>query len=364
GGGGGQGGSSGKADGGTAGSSGGKAGASGSGGAQAGTAGSAGDAGSSGAGGAGEAGEAGSAGQSAGEGGAGGGGGEAGTGGSSRECTEVTLAYADSSLDDSDPTFLTALYRYTPSGAGTPPDFVSFEFYHGDGVNGAAVGTFTLGEGPDSNYSTCSRCVRSYSDALGTPEFFASTGSMVIDSASLQMDGYVNLSISDLTLIEVTVERDNGTFVSTPVEGGACLHVTYADIIARTAWTCEQDDYGDGYCDCGCGITDVDCASVITSNACQYCPEGSCADSNLCVGLNILDNSNCNDDAIAWHSPFCSPAWYLDGSCDCGCGAADPDCTDATSAACEWCWCVDADDGTCTATNNVNTMDNAQCVTP
>ena len=33
----------------------------------------------------------------------------------------------------------------------------------------------------------------------------------------------------------------------------------------------------------------------------------------------------------------CPPDWFGDGFCDCGCGALDSDCTDATVESCEFC---------------------------
>jgi hypothetical protein len=363
----GQGGTGGKAGGGAAGSGG--TGGSVGGEAGAGAGGDAGDAGSSGSGGAGEAGEAGEAGAGGQSGSGTGGGGVSGGGGTggggTGGCVEITaLTYTEGNLDHSDPTFMNTVYRHTTSpNVGTAPGIVDFEFYQGTAVDGAAVGTFTLGgeTGIDSNYETCARCLHGYSDG-DTVQYFATAGTMVIDSASDQLNGYVNLSITDVTMREVTID---GNFHSTVVEGGRCMHVTYLDIVARLGWTCDQDFYGDTECDCGCGVPDIDCATNY-GGACLYCEmPGSCGNYN-CSNINPTDNSNCDPQTIGWDNALCSGHWYGDGECDCGCGTVDVDCTDATVASCSTCWCDPEGKGFCTGTTNVNPTDNGEClpVTP
>ncbi|MEW5849551.1 MAG: hypothetical protein AB2A00_12105 [Myxococcota bacterium] len=64
---------------------------------------------------------------------------------------------------------------------------------------------------------------------------------------------------------------------------GACNES--CESTAPEGWTCEAGYYGDGPCDCGCGIQDVDCPNN-TAAACNYClagdnnennvPDGSC----------------------------------------------------------------------------------------
>ena len=361
---GGKAGSAGQASGGDAGL-GGKAGSGASGGSAGSQAGAGAAGASSGNGGAagqaGEPGESGSGGESGGS-TTGGSAGDAGAGGAAERCTEIIeLTYSLGALDLTDPSFLNAVYRYDSDPAfGKGISHIAFEFYQDDvgDLDGASKGDFTLGTGIDDNYSSCARCVRAYSED-DTREYFATEGSMIIDSASDQLNGYVNLSVQDLLLREVTINRDDQSFESTVVEGGRCLHVEFADIIANQAWTCDQTYYGDGDCDCGCGIVDIDCANNYAAS-CEFCElEGSCGTAQ-CENINVADNSNC--EATGWNSEVCSTRWYGDTQCDCGCGIVDVDCTDATDASCFACWCVADGQGACGAASGVDPVDNSQCV--
>ena len=147
-------------------------------------------------------------------------------------------------------------------------------------------------------------------------------------------------------------------------------------------WTCDAADYADGtICNCGCGIADPDCADA-TIASCDECnATGSCNLDFTCPGnINTTNNALCSppppedcsngtdddfdgdtdcDDTdclgvgtcppVGW---VCSPSYYasgIAGDCDCGCGAVDPDCADATPASCDYC----ADDmGSCA--NNID----------
>lgn len=46
-------------------------------------------------------------------------------------------------------------------------------------------------------------------------------------------------------------------------------------------WTCDTEYYGDGYCDCGCGIVDMDCADP-SYEVCEYtgCEDGTHIDAD------------------------------------------------------------------------------------
>lgn len=85
--------------------------------------------------------------------------------------------------------------------------------------------------------------------------------------------------------------------------------------IRPTAYTCAPSTFDalDG-CDCGCGAIDPDCIG----NGCTEpgCKEEAC--------------QRCRDDAgePLSCSFACDEALLGDGTCDCGCGAADPDCGD------------------------------------
>ena len=85
---------------------------------------------------------------------------------------------------------------------------------------------------------------------------------------------------------------------------------------APSNWTCKPAQRRDGRCDCGCGAADPDCDH-------GGCLTGDCF---------AADCDVCHDGAgktVACHAPdpwTCAPARRGDGTCDCGCGAIDPDC--------------------------------------
>jgi len=110
----------------------------------------------------------------------------------------------------------------TSAGAGAADlaDLLQIEFY----ANG--TGTFDLGAGDNANYATCSQCVRAFVDADGEGErqFFQSAGTLVVAPTSNVGAGPAQLGFTGLRLVEVTIQ--SGTYVSTPVEGGACVDIT------------------------------------------------------------------------------------------------------------------------------------------
>jgi hypothetical protein len=96
-------------------------------------------------------------------------------------------------------------------------------------------------------------------------------------------------------------------------------------------WVCEARLYGDGHCDCGCGMLDIDCADA-TYVACQACH--GCSDAS-CNTIDQKDNSICTAPPASW---TCSPRLYRDTTqCDCGCGFFDPDCDSPSVDACDRC---------------------------
>ncbi len=109
-----------------------------------------------------------------------------------------------------------------------------------------------------------------------------------------------------------------------------------ARCIANPAgWTCNGLSYDSGgSCNCGCGIADPDCPSPLRWSACDY---DGCASG----GPSPIDPTQCVDDPPQddW---TCAAELLADGAtCDCGCGARDPDCgADATVASCEATHCA------------------------
>jgi hypothetical protein len=106
-------------------------------------------------------------------------------------------------------------------------------------------------------------------------------------------------------------------------------------------WTCDASSWGDGVCDCGCGVVDVDCPDA-SATSCQACDVSGCSSIN-CGTIKPDDNAHCSVPPFTWQ---CSARLYADGSrCDCGCGAFDPDCASMGLDACDRC----DDPGSCSA---------------
>jgi hypothetical protein len=128
-----------------------------------------------------------------------------------------------------------------------------------------------------------------------------------------------------------------------------------------TAWTCISFAYGDGQCDCGCGVPDKDCAGQELAQ-CESCNGfGSC---NLaeCPGrIDPADVATCLPPPDEW---TCTAAAYGDGKvCDCGCGIRDSDCPSTEVAVCEAC----ATNGSCASGPCPSALapdDNTRCDIP
>jgi len=122
-------------------------------------------------------------------------------------------------------------------------------------------------------------------------------------------------------------------------------------------WTCSTWTYADGHqCECGCGIRDPDCADA-TAASCDNClAQGSCA-GGLCPSSIVPDDNTRCAIPPRW---TCTPSTYGDGVCNCGCGAVDIDCPDATAASCQLCDSSSCDQFGC----QVEATDNAHCVNP
>ncbi|MCG8554694.1 MAG: hypothetical protein MJD61_05305 [Proteobacteria bacterium] len=91
-------------------------------------------------------------------------------------------------------------------------------------------------------------------------------------------------------------------------------------------WACPLIRYGDGFCDCGCGSPDPDCAGA-------GCAQAGCQDTDGCSactnqqGRQVVCGTastwwDCDDQlyAEATRMPSTTPA------CNCGCSSIDPDC--------------------------------------
>lgn len=239
--------------------------------------------------------------------------GTGGAGGTSK-CTEVTVTKTARTLyDETNGGAIFSLTLGTTLG-GAAEDLGQLEFY-----DLAVSGTVDLSAGKDANYGTCTTCARFLQDvdaAAGTVDkfFFQQSGTVELGTTKLPA---ITGNLNDVTLIEVTI--DPMTFESTPVDGGACLHVTKVDFAFEAAppsWTCDPGVYADhAACDCtDCGVKDPDCADAM--NAITGCVDGqTCPTGIKCEGV-----------PAGW---TCDAAKYNGGAgngCDCACGAPDPDC--------------------------------------
>jgi hypothetical protein len=103
-----------------------------------------------------------------------------------------------------------------------------------------------------------------------------------------------------------------------------------------TGWTCDFLEYADAICNCGCGVSDQSDCNGTSSGACdQWNSPGACSSNSGSDVLSPNDNAVCNADVPArW---TCDRALYQDGTCDCGCGARDADCSAADATVCARC---------------------------
>jgi hypothetical protein len=125
-------------------------------------------------------------------------------------------------------------------------------------------------------------------------------------------------------------------------------------------WTCASYSYGDGLCNCGCGVVDIDCPDS-KETSCQVCDGSSCSPWFCGYGIDANDNSICSSPPPSW---TCAQRLYRDGSqCDCGCGFRDPDCASAAVDDCDKCNA----EGSCSGLacpGLVNADDNTRCDHP
>lgn len=257
-----------------------------------------------------------STGEGGGEGGEGGaGGGTGGTGGSGGEgagppvCTPITI---DEDGEITGAAF-TAGRLFAPAlgDEDTQDAFgLSYPIQEGD---------FSLSDVFNDNLATCRQCVLVLEDTDGTIPgsgrvFFQSEGLMAV----IETDEGTRAVVSGLTLVEVTVGDE---FVSTPVEGGACLTVSVAVVEVDTppVWTCGLEHYGTGDgCDCNCTIPDPDCSDP---NA----PIFGCGPQHQ--ASSQTSTCSAEGECVAPADWSCDEALFLDGeACNCECGAPDADC--------------------------------------
>ncbi len=234
---------------------------------------------------------------------------------------------------------------FTPQLGAADPDLAELQFFSDD------TGSIDLSVAPNDNYATCNECALVFEDATMSgvaKTYFQVSGQLSLDATSQPTAGLVSGSITDVKLVEVTI--DPMTFESTPVPGGGCLHIAAKsfDVTggggaggggtggaggagvgggggsgtgggAPAGWTCDPLFYNaqDG-CDCNCGVYDPDCDDT---SATVF----GCDDANRVCAMDRTW-SNCQAPTT-W---TCGQTTYDDGvTCNCNCGTQDLDCQNA-----------------------------------
>jgi hypothetical protein len=213
-------------------------------------------------------------------------------------CTEITTGtFKAATADGTAANFIGAML---PDTGAAEADQLSVQFYGSSfdpSLNGENTGTFDLTQNGDSNYATCSRCFVGLQDPM-TPGkvFFPVSGTLTITATSDQLNGTIDATATDVTFVEVTI--DSNSFASTPVPGGACLHlatgkIAYVKPQPGPNWKCDPMYFADGSCDCGCGELDPDCSDA-TSAVCDYCDDtGSCSTAACPGTIDPANNLGC-----------------------------------------------------------------------
>lgn len=122
----------------------------------------------------------------------------------------------------------------TPSPAlGTAvPDEFQIQLYEFTGTQ--SPGSFDLGVGNETNFSSCSHCVMLFEDMDSAGEskrqFFQKSGTLTLTVNPSPTTGAIKGRIEKLVLVEVTVDYAGKTYTSTPVPGGECFELDALDI--------------------------------------------------------------------------------------------------------------------------------------
>ena len=154
---------------------------------------------------------------------------------------------------------------------------VYLEFYQNENYT-VSAGTYDLGTENNTNYKTCSECVRyltDYVEATDTENghynhiYFQKSGTLTIDG--VDDNGNIKGTIA-AKLIEVTIDPDE--FTSTPVEGGACFKIESATFDSGWEEPCVPQCEGKKCGADGCGGT------------CGTCEGQACSADFQCVPFN------------------------------------------------------------------------------
>jgi hypothetical protein len=271
----------------------------------------------------------GNGGDAAGHGGAAAGAGGASDGGPA-ECTPITLSpFGQARVELSYAIYATS---FTPNIVTAADDDFRVAM-QGLPYDGDKTGTFDLTQNGDDNYKTCARCLLVYADN-GKKVFYPSAGTLEIAPESKALGGSMDATITNLTLVEVTIADD---LTSTPVPNGACLTVASATVQVQ-APPCGGFECNNGYC--------------LDSSAFECDEQINCPDDSD----EFPTNPSCEPVWLCW------PSYYGDGDCDCGCGIQDVDCTSTTDKnECEYCSACQGNLNVC-GDNQVDPADTTQCL--
>ena len=202
-----------------------------------------------------------------------------------QQCTGLSVDWDSLTTDDKAP----GVYYYTD---GNP--YVSFEFVYDDNST-VKKGTYNLGSGLNTNYKTCTECVRLIRDHEDF--FFQTSGTLKIDSVDSSNNIKGTLSAK---FIEVTIAPEPD-YTSTPVPGGECFEIQSGSFDNTTG----GGDNPGGNDDPATGCTEITLKSDISFKIIEgttipayymsYDPNtGSSTSDSFGIELNLNDLSDVN----------------------------------------------------------------------
>ncbi len=109
-------------------------------------------------------------------------------------------------------------------GLGDTNNLLMLEFYQFGGPQQA--GEYDLAVPPSDNYSTCDNCIRVLVDVRDegpATQYFQVGGGLTLTSPDAAGDGRSSGRLVDVTLVEVSV--DGGSYFSSPLGSGRCVHI-------------------------------------------------------------------------------------------------------------------------------------------
>ena len=206
-----------------------------------------------------------------------------------QECTGISVEWDTLYMDED---YSNSFYADASFGDASLSDFIALEFYQNDDFTTTA-GTFNLGTGSNTNYKTCSECVRAYQDIASdgssyAKQYFQKSGTLKI--SNVDSDGNISGTL-EATLIEVTIGSKEEGYPSNPVAGGACIEI-------------ESGTFGEGEEEaCVPDCTGKICGSDGCGGVCGNCNTGlACSENqNECVELEI---SECTGLSLEWDSLY------------------------------------------------------------